>query len=109
MRLPRKFAVSLHADNLRLEHEGGVAFGGVYVWRAVRASNENEAAALAARNLEQELRSRSEVLNDPAEPLGISVEECGQLKWFSRWRGSALVFYVDTDDPRNVGSPTRPE
>jgi len=104
-----KFAVFLHADNLRLEHEGGTAFGGAYVWRVVRAEDKDEAIALAERTLEQELRGHPEVLNEPVEPLGISVEECQKLKWFSRWRGSALVFYVETDDPRNEAIQTQPE
>jgi hypothetical protein len=97
-----KFAVRLHADNLLLADEGGTAFGGVHVWRVVRAKSEDEAIALAERRLERELRARPEVVNGPLEPLGVSTEECRKLRFLSMWRGSGFVFYVDTDDPRNA-------
>lgn len=79
--------------------------GGVCAWRVVAAANKKAAVALAQRNFENELRGDPEVLNAPADPLGITAEECLQLKRLSRWRGGALVFYVDTGDSETPGQP----
>jgi hypothetical protein len=74
----------------------------VHAYRIVEAPNESAAMTLAETRLEQELRACAEVLNRPADQLGVIAEECSRLVWLSRRRGTALVFYLDTDDPRNA-------
>ncbi|HEY2091688.1 MAG TPA: hypothetical protein VGJ81_07365 [Thermoanaerobaculia bacterium] len=61
--------------------------------------------ALAQNTDIEALSGLLKFLNAPADPLGITAEECLQLKRLSRWRGGALVFYVETGDSETPGQP----
>ena len=102
-----RYAVNLHAKNLLLtDHEERIQFGGAWVWRIVRAQSLAEAHRVSTEEFLAALRRTDEIRNPASEPLSIVVEQTRVLGPFARGKNTAIVFYIDSDDPRNQTAPS---
>jgi len=98
-----RIAVMLHAHDLRLaEAESGTKrFGGAYTWRVVEAPSTSAAIELGTKMLRSQLDQTDDVLNQPTETFHVIAEEVKILAAGAEMSDTGLVFYIDTDDPRN--------
>ena len=90
------YEVLLHGQGLKLlDPEGGKKEGGVYVWRAVKAPNEDLAVALAQEALLREPAFIAELHNDSIDEITFSAEEIREKPFWARAKETGPVFYIE--------------
>lgn len=92
------FQILLHGKGLLLlDQSGNKREGGVYVWRAVTASDEVSALALVQEELLSDSHFTDEVWNESMDHVVFEAEEVIEKTSEEEAGDSGFVFYLEED------------
>ncbi|HEV7767308.1 MAG TPA: hypothetical protein VGQ76_20065 [Thermoanaerobaculia bacterium] len=95
-----RYAVYVHGFDLPIRDvDGSVAIGGVYSWRVVNALDRDDAIRKAIEAVKAHDQYVDEVVGGTTIMPQFEAAEVRRLREDDQRTGTALIFYIDTDEP----------